>query len=142
MRRSTPAAMVNAAPILLADAAAAKAQQRATVPPPPPPPPDPRGTLSLSVENDSLGGSDRYYTNGLQLAWRSASAALPAPLAGLDRRLDWLLGPGALRWGLALGHSIYTPADTARRNPDPDDRPYAGHLHGAASRPKGASRPL
>lgn len=97
------------------------------------PPPDPAGTLNLSIENDVLGGTDRYYTNGLQIAWRSPSADLPAPLAWLNRQLDFLQGPGELRWGLAFGQSIYTPEDTERRNPDPTDRPYAGYLYGALS---------
>lgn len=112
---------------LAAIAAPARAQA------PAPPPPDPAGTLSLSIENDMLGGTDRYYTNGLQIAWRSPSADLPAPLAWLDRQLDFLQGPGTLRWGLALGHSIFTPEATQARIPDPTDRPYAGYLYGAVS---------
>ncbi len=130
--------------IIAAGSAAAKAQTAATTaasPPPPPgaasapapPAPDRRGVLSLAIENDVLGGFDRYYTNGLLLAWRSPSAELPGPLAWADERLDWLLGPGSIRWGLALGQSIFTPADTRRRDPDPRDRPYAGYLYGAAS---------
>jgi len=95
------------------------------------PSPDPRGSLTFSYENDTLGGSDRYYTSGLQLAWRSPSAELPSILTGLDQRLDFLLGPGTLRWGLGLGHQIYTPRDTLTRTPDPRDRPYAGYLFGA-----------
>ncbi|HYF09085.1 MAG TPA: lipid A-modifier LpxR family protein, partial [Acetobacteraceae bacterium] len=98
-----------------------------------PPAPDPRGTLSLSVENDVLGNTDRYYTNGLQLAWRSPSSDLPAPLAWLDRQLDFLQGPGATRWGLAIGHSIFTPQNTQVAIPDLRDRPYAALLYGAAS---------
>lgn len=100
---------------------------------PAPPPPDERGTLTLSVENDSLANSDRYYSNGLQLVWRSPSADLPAPLAWLNERLDFMLGPGALRWGLGLGHNIFTPDNTSLRMPDPRDRPYAGYLYGAAA---------
>nr|WP_240790044.1 lipid A deacylase LpxR family protein [Roseomonas sp. HF4] len=98
-----------------------------------PPPPDAAGTLSFGIENDVLGGTDRYYTNGLQIAWRSPSADLPAPLAWLNRQLDFLQGPGELRWGLALGQSIFTPQDTALYDPDPTDRPYAGYLYGALS---------
>lgn len=97
------------------------------------PPPDPYGTLGFSVENDTLNGTDRNYTNGLLLTWRSPSADLPSPLAWLDRQLDFIQGPGRLRWGLALGHSIFTPTDTAATNPDPTDRPYAGLLYGALS---------
>jgi hypothetical protein len=93
---------------------------------------DPRWSVTLSYENDTLGGSDRYYTSGLQLAARSPSADLPGPLRWLDSRLDWLLGPGEVRWGFGIGHQIYTPRDTLSRVPDPRDRPYAGYLYGAA----------
>ena len=102
--------------------------------------PDWQGTLSVTVENDLFGGSDRYYTNGLLLTWQSPSAGLPRPLAGLDERLDFLLGPGNLRWGLSLGQNIYTPQDTDRRIPDPRDRPYAGYLYGAASLSRSTER--
>lgn len=98
-----------------------------------PPRPDPRGTVSLQVENDVIGNTDRYYTNGLQLTWRSPSADLPAPLAWLDRQLAFVQGPGALRWGVAAGHSIFTPRNTTLANPNPNDRPYAGLLYGAVS---------
>ncbi len=95
-------------------------------------PADPRWNVTLSYENDTLGGSDRYYTSGVQVAARSPSANLPGPLRWLDRQLDPLMGPGELRWGFGLGHQIYTPRDTLRPVPDPRDRPYAGFLYGAA----------
>ncbi|MFT8242688.1 lipid A deacylase LpxR family protein [Roseomonas sp. BN140053] len=125
MRRTLLASVLL--PFLLSPAGAATPPDRAAVPPP-----DPQGTLSLTVENDFFGGgTDRYYSNGLLLTWRSPSAELPAPFAWMDRNLDWLLGPGELRWGLSLGHNIYTPEDKQRRPSDPNDRPYAGHLYGA-----------
>ncbi|HZF75667.1 MAG TPA: lipid A deacylase LpxR family protein [Acetobacteraceae bacterium] len=107
----------------------------------PAPPPDPRGSLTLSYENDTLAGADRYYTSGVQAAWRSPSAELPSVLAWLDRQLGALTGPGTLRWGLGLGQQIFTPSDTLRPEPDPRDRPYAGYLFGAAviQRDTGAS---
>jgi hypothetical protein len=121
-RRFLPALSV-AALLLGAGAAAAQA---------PAPPPDPRWSVTFSYENDLLGGSDRYYTSGLQIAARSPSAELPGGLRWLDSRLDWLLGPGDVRWGFGVGHQIYTPRDTLRPQPDPLDRPYAGYLYGAA----------
>ncbi len=95
--------------------------------------PDPSGTFAFSLENDMFGGSDRYYTNGFQFAYRSPSADLPSPLDWFNQRLDWLMGPGTLRWGWAFGQSIYTPQDTERVRPDPRDRPYAAYLYGALS---------
>lgn len=97
------------------------------------PPPDPYGTFTFSIENDMFGGSDRYYTNGFQFAYRSGSADLPGPLEWLNQRLDWLMGPGNLRWGWAAGQSLFTPEDTETTQPDPRDRPYAGYLYGALS---------
>lgn len=98
---------------------------------PAPPPPDPRGSLTFSYENDTLGGTDRYYTSGLQFAWRSPSAELPGLLRWLDGQLDRVIGEGAVRWGLGFGQAIYTPRDTLAARPDPTDRPYAGYLYGA-----------
>lgn len=128
MRRTT--ASLPALFLLAAMSAPAKAQVTVADQPLPP---DPYGTLTFSLENDMFGGSDRYYTNGFQFAWRSPSADLPGPLNWVNDRLDWLMGPGNLRWGLALGHNIYTPEDTERVIPDPNDRPYAAYLYGAFS---------
>ncbi|WBV41537.1 lipid A deacylase LpxR family protein [Pseudoroseomonas cervicalis] len=105
----------------------------APVPGDAPPPPDPRGTFTFSIENDMFGGSDRYYTNGFQFSWRSPSADLPEPLTWLNDRLDWMMGPGTLRWGVALGQSLYTPQDTETTQPSLRDRPYAAFLYGAVT---------
>ncbi|MBU8546965.1 MULTISPECIES: lipid A deacylase LpxR family protein [Roseomonadaceae] len=94
-----------------------------------PPAPDPYGSWTFNYENDTLGGTDSNYTSGLQLAWRSPSAELPGPLRWLNEQATRLLGPGQVRWGAGLSQAIYTPEDTQRRNPDPRDRPYAGHLY-------------
>lgn len=133
-----PQVMAQTAPA--SDAASAPATVRVSVPPP-----DPSGTLTFTAENDLFGGStDRYYSNGVLLSWRSPSADLPAPFAWIDDRLNWLLGPGTLRWGLSLGQNLYTPEDKYRNPPDPRDRPYAGHLYAAfsLSRSTGATQTL
>lgn len=104
-------------------AAPAIAQERA--------PGDHYGTFTFTYENDLLAGTDRYYTSGFQLAWRSSSYDPPAWLAGLTQGGILFPEGGTPRWGLAFGQNIFTPADTARRNPDPLDRPYAGWLYGA-----------
>ncbi|WP_160123439.1 lipid A deacylase LpxR family protein [Rhodovarius lipocyclicus] len=107
------------------------------------PPPDWSGTLSLAVENDKFGiGTDRFYSNGLQMSWRSASAALPRPLDWTNRQLEALMGPGELRWGLAISHQIFTPRDTRRVNPDPTDRPYVGMLMASISLSRASERSL
>ncbi|MBR0651630.1 lipid A deacylase LpxR family protein [Roseomonas terrae] len=96
------------------------------------PGPEPRfGTFTLTYENDTFAGTDRYYTSGFQLAWRSAPYEPPSWIANGPGIV--LPAGGTLRWGLAFGQSIFTPEDTALRNPDPNDRPYAGWLYGAIS---------
>jgi hypothetical protein len=113
------------AALLLAATLGARAQKA--------PPPDPRGAFGLILENDAaFSPLDPWYTSGLRLGWTSREDALPSPLASLDRQLSDGQGHAARsRWGLALGQRIYTPEDTALRDPDPRDRPYAGYLYGA-----------
>lgn len=95
---------------------------------------DPRGSFSLSYDNDLFAGTDRYYTSGIQFDWRSASENPPPWLAWLVSRPSFLFPEGGTpRWGLSAGQNIYTPGDTERRNPDPRDRPYAGWLFGGVS---------
>lgn len=94
-------------------------------------PAEPYGTFTFTYENDLLAGTDRYYTSGVQLAWRSAPYAPPAWIA--DGPGIVLPAGGAMRWGLAFGQNIFTPDDTTLRNPDPADRPYAGWLYGTIS---------
>jgi len=92
------------------------------------------GTLTFTLDNDLFGGSDRYYTNGVRLAWRSPAYTPPEWLAEVGRAGGLLLPPaGARRWGLAVGQNLFTPDDLARENPDPDDRPYAAWLYGAVN---------
>ncbi len=87
--------------------------------------------LSVEVENDFFTphGSDRHYTNGFRLE------ALSPRIGGAEVP-DWSKAPyrqwptfdlsGERRIGVALGQNVYTPADTDRPVPDPNDRPYAG----------------
>jgi hypothetical protein len=89
------------------------------------------GTFSFKLENDLFGGSDRYYTAGWQLSWRSPDYEPPRAIRWLTDLGLLLLPRGTPRWGLAFGQQIFTPEDTDLRNPDPRDRPYAGWLYGA-----------
>ena len=95
------------------------------------PAPAERGTFTFTYENDLLAGTDRYYTSGVQAAWRSAPYEPPAWIAAGPGIV--LPADGSLRWGLAFGQNIFTPDDTTLRNPDPNDRPYAGWLYGSGS---------
>ena len=84
---------------------------------------------TVRIENDKIStlprGSDQNYTSGLQLVWTSGPDAVPDAAASLAQLL-W--GDGSVRVGLAVNQQFYTPGNTARRSPDPRDRPYAGYL--------------
>ena len=90
------------------------------------------GTFTFTYENDLLAGTDRYYTSGFQAAWRSTAFEAPS-WAGFLTDGSALVFPdgGTPRWGIAIGQNIFTPDDTLARNPDPNDRPYAGWLYSA-----------
>lgn len=95
-----------------------------------PAPLDTHSYLSVQVENDMVAGTDRHYTNGLRASW----------LSGEEQAPDWLLQAadaipvfpteGRKRWGMSLGHSLFTPGDTQKAGPSPGDRPYSGWLYG------------
>jgi hypothetical protein len=89
-----------------------------------------KGVFSLVVENDSLAsGADRNYTSGVKLGYVSE----------FERAPDWIDGARGLTrafsdsepdfWGLAIGHSIFTPEDISANPAPPDQHPYAGWLY-------------
>ncbi|WP_421990296.1 lipid A-modifier LpxR family protein [Roseococcus sp.] len=95
---------------------------------------DPRGTFSLMVDNDLFAGTDKNYTSGFQLDWRSPSYDPPRWLSFLtDRRSLIFPEGGTPRWGISFGQNVFTPSDTMRTTPDPKDRPYAAFLFGSIS---------
>lgn len=92
-----------------------------------------RGTLTFTFENDTTLRTDRYYTNGVQIAFQSA----PRPESPESRLAAWLapwvLPEGEGSYGVSLAQSFYTPDDTDSERPPRDDRPYAGWLRGSAA---------
>ena len=83
---------------------------------------------SFFLENDFFAGTDRHYTNGLQVAFVTPLDSLPQGVRNLppfDRSAEKDVV-------LAFGQRIYTPANTQDTVPDPRDRPYAGWLYGLA----------
>lgn len=99
----------------------------------PQPQQQPRGTLSLLVENDKFTGTDRHYTNGVQLSYLSAKDDVPRWLRATAQYLPGIQESAALRTGYVLGHSIFTPDNIAAIEPLPDERPYAGWLYGGVA---------
>lgn len=89
---------------------------------------EPSGIISLQIENDGVVGLDRHYTSGLQLNYFPLSTAPvwvsdPLNWLGLDTSKDEL----AVEY--ALGHTIFTPADFENPDPQPAERPWAGHTY-------------
>ena len=83
-------------------------------------------------ENDSRFLTDRFYTSGVQLSTKHAT----------DRRGDFARDAThtVCRWmgcdastvftgQTNVGQMIFTPRDITRREPQPDDRPWAGYLY-------------
>lgn len=98
---------------------------------------DDPGRWTLIEENDGMiSHQDRHYTQGLQIDW--LSPALAGGDFG-DRTFDalgWLLpmyrktAASTRRFDVTvIGQQIFTPSETHRDPPDPNDRPYAGWLY-------------
>ena len=86
--------------------------------------------ISVTIENDMFGGTDRNYSNGLRVE-RFSEPNRVHPW--LKRTADFLpfidVDRAKLRQGIGLSHAIYTPEDISLRVPDPVDRPYAAWLN-------------
>jgi len=80
-------------------------------------------SASLRWENDTFGGTDRFYTDGVALGITHTGPSWMDPVANW---LPW--GQGRRTVGYDLTQAILTPADTSRPVPDANDRPYAGIL--------------
>lgn len=80
-------------------------------------------SVSMRWENDTFGGTDRFYTDGASLSVVHTGGGW------LESVADWLpWGEGRRSVGYDLGQVIVTSADKLQIHPDPDDRPYAGVL--------------
>ena len=78
---------------------------------------------SIRWENDTFGGTDRFYTDGVSLGVSHTGSSWMDSFANL---LPW--GEGRRTVGYDLTQGMFTPADTDRSVPDSKDRPYAGVL--------------
>ena len=88
---------------------------------------DPGSIVTLQIENDafSIPGTDRYYTSGERLGYVTPTGAVPNLVANFG---NMVFGPGTQRMEIDVQQEIFTPADTQAYDPNPYDRPYAGHL--------------
>ncbi|HEX8222512.1 MAG TPA: lipid A deacylase LpxR family protein [Allosphingosinicella sp.] len=100
--------------------------------------------IRLYAENDSKLNpfptrTDRYYTNGLKLEWLRLEEELDGRFLPGISHSDWCrlicggdaLERGKVDAGFAIGQNMYTPQDILNPAPQPNDRPWAGHLYGS-----------
>ena len=99
---------------------------------------DRRGTWTFILENDVFANTDRDYTSGLRTSYVSPPDS-PGDGQGsglhgaIARTLLGARDGDRIRYGLAIGQSIFTPKDTMVENPPSDQHPYAGWLYGEYS---------
>ena len=94
-------------------------------------------TFQLFFENDLFGGTDKYYTNAIQMTWLSNDlkqyrddVRLPDWAIPIIQAIPFSGDPGSIHnVGILLGQQIYTPADIQTKALLEDDRPYAGFLY-------------
>lgn len=84
--------------------------------------------VSLSVENDALVDTDRYYSNGLRLEFSREDRGEGTLARGLAVRLLGAKAGDAVLDSLAVGQTIFTPENILTAEPLPAERPYAGFL--------------
>jgi hypothetical protein len=99
----------------------------------------PRGTLSIVVENDKFNSfdptkqTDRNFTNGIRLNWISEPRATPEWGRQIAAWVPTFPAGGTTRVGYAFGQNMYTPEDIRRRDRIVNDRPYSGWTYLAAA---------
>jgi len=89
-------------------------------------------SISLSLDNDGLLGSDRGYTNGLFFKFNSNSTVdIEKNSPFLLRTIGDLLPlqqDSNKGWGITVGQQIWTPEDFFSAEEGDNDRPYTGLL--------------
>jgi len=91
-------------------------------------------TLTLYMENDIVGETDRQYTSGIKLTWISEDLSnyrenknIPLWSYPIIDILPFINEQGLQKnISFSLGQNIYTPDDTSRTDLIKNDRPYAG----------------
>lgn len=93
---------------------------------------DDKSTLSLTIENDSFFGTDRYYTQGTRLQYMHRPNSVPTFIGNVLTNFATLgMDVERTRVGVAIGQEFYTPSHIIGSAPILTDRPYAGWLHGS-----------
>lgn len=92
--------------------------------------------FQINVDNDFFvpGSTDRWYTNGLRLAWTyktpPTKSTNPWVQTILANARNWDLIDAEPTLTYSLGQSMYSPRDVSIPLPQPLDRPWGGFLYG------------
>ncbi len=88
--------------------------------------------LSLSIENDNLGGgTDRFYTSGIRATWYNSKVSVPPVIDKLADKVPTFDLNETTSTFFTLGHNIYTPEDIKLAVQPENDRPWAAFLYGS-----------
>lgn len=88
--------------------------------------------ISLSIENDNLGGgTDRYYTSGIRATWFNAATNVPSAISEMTTYIPTFDLRDTTSTLFTVGHNIYTPEDITQESQNANDRPWAAFLYGS-----------
>lgn len=74
--------------------------------------------------------TDRHYTQGIKLSYLQRDGVMPGFLDRFTKAAPTLgYELGTNKFGYLVGQSIYTPDDISVKEPQPNNRPYAGWLY-------------
>ncbi len=91
-----------------------------------------KSTLSLTVENDSFFGTDRYYTHGFRLQYMHRPNEVPGWASSFLTNFPTVaLDVSKMRIGFAVAQELYTPASILPSQLIENDRPYGAWIHGS-----------
>lgn len=88
--------------------------------------------ISLSVENDVLGGgTDQYYTSGVRLTYFNVNTPVPPVVDEMADAIPSFDLNETTSTFFTLGQNIYTPENIEVSANQDDDRPWAAFLYGS-----------
>lgn len=91
-----------------------------------------RNYISLSVENDNLGGgTDQYYTSGVRLTYFNISSPAPKEFEKLDDYVPTFDVNHTTSTFYSIGQNLYTPQNITLEDNQDNDLPWAAFLYGS-----------
>ena len=98
--------------------------------------------FSLQLENDMFGGgTDRHFTHGTRASFLSSRQNEYSLATRAARWLPCIKCEGDVRYGVAIGQSMFTPEDITQTALITDDRPFAGWAFATFSLVRGPVQP-